>query len=191
MAPSSLRRFAARMVDWTVTQVVWVPAWIQLAMAYFRGEELIASWWAVAGGLSLSFLYYFLFYGTLGATIGKLIFGLRVVNAHDSRQKINWSQALIRTLADYLSFFFSLAPYSLALLRKDRTHLVDWIAETRVVQNNQTDKTVKQRWVVGSVLTLYFLFSGVAGAFRFFHYVKLTEVGVVVHKSAFDPSAEE
>ncbi len=66
--------------------------------------------------LVLEFAYFTFFHGTWGKTIGKMIFGLRVVRPDG--QPLTYSRALVRTLA----YFLSAVPLFLGFL---------WVAFTR------------------------------------------------------------
>ena len=106
----------------------------------------------LVGLLVVFYKWMFLFF--LGATPGKLIMGIRVVNRWNPDQSLGLMQSFLRVFADGLSLFFGLAPRALALIRFDRTHISDWIAETQVVQN-LPHSGVRRRWVLLAILIIY------------------------------------
>jgi len=69
-------------------------------------------------------------------------------------------QALLRVLTDSLALFFSQGLHSLALLRFDRRHVSDWVAETWVRQRFESQTVARPRPVVAVLLCLYFSVSG-------------------------------
>jgi hypothetical protein len=68
-------------------------------------------------------------------------------------------QSFLRVLADGLSLFFGLAPRALALLRLDRTHVSDWVAETRVVQLAPQTMLMRRHWAVALIVVWISFFS--------------------------------
>ncbi|MBX3019207.1 MAG: RDD family protein [Bdellovibrionaceae bacterium] len=97
----------------------------------------------------------------LGASLGKLACGLRVVD-RETGGELQPIQVMLRVIADELAIFFAFAPRALALFRWDRTHLSDWIAETRVVSLKEQAYIPELRPVAGSILVLLGLFWGAA-----------------------------
>lgn len=100
-----------------------------------------------------------------GASPGKWILGLKVVPYRPESRDLTWSQASVRVLSSMmLGFLFSWAPYVLALMRFDRTHLVDWIAETRVVGLKKRPTQVVIYPKLAVVVFLFFALMGLGQA---------------------------
>lgn len=156
---STWRRLAAYWMDSMVLGLCLLPFWFQVWGALVWGSEIAVSWrWLVAGVL-LQLFYKWTFLYFMGGTLGKLIMGLRVVPRWDSQADLGLFQSLLRVLTDALSIFFGMAPRALALLRLDRTHISDWVAETRVVQLDPQKQIMRRHWAV-ALLVIWVSFFG-------------------------------
>lgn len=152
------RRFLAFGLDSFIAGLCFLPAWIQLFGSWIKSQTLAVDWNWIALGLTLQLFYKWLFLYFLGGTLGKLLFGLRVVSIHHPEQGLGLLQSLLRVLTDYLSIFFGHSLRVLALMRLDRTHVSDWVAETRVVQFAKPTAPTQRRVVI-AVLIMVFSFS--------------------------------
>lgn len=142
-----------------VLAIAWLPVWIQVwASSAYEGRVAIEWRWLIAG-LLLQLFYKWMFLYFVGATPGKLVMGLRVVPADAPESELGLLQSFLRVFADGLSLFFGLAPRALALVRLDRTHVSDWVAETRVVQLAPQPLLMKRHWVFAIAVLLISFFS--------------------------------
>lgn len=168
---STARRLWAHFVDGIFKFCWFLPVFLQAGFHWFvEGSvsfslHLLVLCWL----LDISFRVCFIKF--MGGTPGKLMFGLRIVSRDDlgvAGAGLGWIQVVIRVLADQLSYFFGWGPWSLALLRFDRTHVSDWLAETRVVQMSPRLEPPRRRWFWGLVLALYLSASGWTSAAKLF-----------------------
>lgn len=154
--PPLPRRFYAFYIDEGLRVTFFLPF---LLLALGNREKSLA-------GLALAVVTYLAFRMCclyfLGGSVGKLACGLRVVD-RGTGGPLEPIQALLRVLADELSVFFAFAPRALVYFRWDRTHLSDWIAETRVVSLKEQSFIPRLRPVTGSILVLLGLFWGAVG----------------------------
>lgn len=152
------RRVQAFFIDEFLRLLAFVPWWIAMGWQMPTMETVQLSW----GWLSLCYGFHFsarvVCLRLVGATPGKFVMGLRLVGR--DQEKLEWSQALLRTLTDDLSAVLGLATRVLAFIRFDRTHLSDWIAETRVVQLKPRASIVHRRWAVAVFLFVFLAFQG-------------------------------
>ncbi|MEO7677838.1 MAG: RDD family protein, partial [Verrucomicrobiota bacterium] len=81
--------------------------------------------------LLISTLYYVGMNGSIGATLGKMVIGARIVNADGS--KIGFFRAFLRMLASIVSSLTLGIGYLIVAFRDDKRALHDLIAGTRVV----------------------------------------------------------
>lgn len=164
--PSTWRRLTANFID----EVLMLPFYIPFAGIFLRmmfsDEAVTISLMTFALILIIPAVYEFIFLVMLQATPGKWLLGLTVVPSCDVETPLDWRQSLLRATSKRLSLFFSLAIYVLAFFRYDRTHLADWVAETRVVQNQPRQKPARIRWFLGSIFLVYFCIEGWMGAMR-------------------------
>ena len=130
---STVRRLLAYFIDTVIIGVlVGIPVSIEL-FRLFLGEHVQISWLKLGLLLMIPLSLRFGFLMALGATPGKWLMGLRVVDAK-TQSRLAPTQALIRSLNDFLPFFFSYAPQVVAFFRADRRQLGDLLAHTRVIQ---------------------------------------------------------
>jgi uncharacterized RDD family membrane protein YckC len=148
------RRIAAFLIDSLIVLLCFAPVWIQMLGSYLREGALIVplSWLGMSLLLQLFYKWLFLYF--LGGTLGKLMMGLRVVPSAHPDQDLGLFQSLLRVLTDALSFFFGQALRALALVRLDRTHVSDWVAETRVVQLAPRSHPPTRHWVLALIVIL-------------------------------------
>lgn len=153
--PSFRRRAFAFLMDAGVSSLFSLPFMAAMWISYLREGGYRLRWDLLMGSVILHFVFQVFCLKYLGATLGKFVFGLRVVNAN-SGGELGWIQCVLRTLADGFSLIFGLAPRALMFLRFDRTHLSDWIAETQVRQFQPRSSHTKRR-VIFALLAIYFL----------------------------------
>jgi uncharacterized RDD family membrane protein YckC len=90
-----------------------------------------AVWRRLPYEILLAMLYHVGMNGSIGATLGKLIIGARIVNLDGSR--IGYGTALLRFLAMYISSFALCIGYLMVAFRADKRSLHDLIVGTRVI----------------------------------------------------------
>jgi uncharacterized RDD family membrane protein YckC len=130
------RRFVATLVDSILYLIVFVGVAVVSGNAQASGGSASAS---LSGAPALIidllfFLYYIVLEAVLGATLGKLLLGLRVVNVDGSR--IGWGASIIRNLLriiDALPFFYLLGAIRI-WTSPQRQRLGDRVAKTVVVR---------------------------------------------------------
>lgn len=151
-----------------IDQVVIIPFYLPFIGVFFRLILTEDDVYLRLPQLALLFLipavYDFIFLVMLQATPGKWLMGLKVVPFSNSSGKLEWTQCLLRPLTARLSFFFSWAIYAVAFFRYDRTHLCDWLAETRVVQKTPRMVLPRLRWIAGTVLVILYAYEGLVSS---------------------------
>jgi|GEM_PF-6523185 len=162
------RRVVARILDIMIRMLWYFPVLIQMVQGVWSGGEVAISWSLLITCALASFLYQWFFLYFLGATLGKLLLGLRIVNWRDQAD-LTLMQACVRVATDGLSFFFGEALHVLALLRFDRRNVSDWVAETWVVQKFPASSQAVPRPVLALVLSLCF---GVLGFLNLYEMVQ-------------------
>jgi uncharacterized RDD family membrane protein YckC len=149
---STWRRLMAFWIDSFIAGICLLPVWLQLWGSTLIDENISVEWRWLAAGILLQLFYKWLFLYFLGGTLGKLLMGLRVVPNEHPENPLGLFQSLLRVLSDALAFFFGLAPRALALIRLDRTHVSDWVAETRVVQLVPQTQLIRRHWLLALVV---------------------------------------
>lgn len=164
---STVRRIVAFLIDAAISNIFWAPVTVQVIGSWFKAQEIRVDFRWIILSFLLAFCYRWFFYYFLGGTIGKLLLGLRLVNRNDPEEGLGFLQSLLRVLTEQLSFFFGLAPQALMFLRFDRTHVADWVAETRVVQLFERDSPPQRRPIMAAIFFAYFFVSGFTGVYKF------------------------
>lgn len=162
--PETSRRLWAYFIDQVLVVILSFPLWSSSFAALIMGEEIFVSIPVFLLIIFFPGLYDFIFVALFGRTPGKWMMNMWIVPAADSQRPLHWTQALLRALCGRLSLFFSWAIFCLAFFRYDRTHLCDWVAETRVVQEKAPPRRFKLHPIVGSVLLVLYLIEGLAQA---------------------------
>jgi uncharacterized RDD family membrane protein YckC len=155
---STWRRVLAYGIDSIIMGLCFLPFWMQVWGSMLLDHEVSVGWQWLGVVLLLQLFYKWLFLYFLGGTLGKLFLGLRVVS-RTGDENLGLMQSFLRVLADGLSLFFGLAPRALALLRLDRTHVSDWVAETRVVQLAPQTMLMRRHWAVALIVVWISFFS--------------------------------
>lgn len=158
--PSTWKRIGAYFLDQLVIGLLFFPMWGFWYDLMNSEEEVFAPLSLFIFLLLFPLIYESLFLALFQQTPGQWILGLWVVPRHEPGKRLSWVQVFLRALTNRLSLFFSFAPFALAFFRYDRTHLGDWIAETRVLQEGRRPQPPKIRWVLGSLAVLFYVNNG-------------------------------
>jgi uncharacterized RDD family membrane protein YckC len=169
LVPRSWRRMAARLIDIFVRTGLELPFWIQALQALLTPGESVRihlTWFAylIVTRLSYEAVPYYLW----GATPGKYLLDLRVIDRDHPGNGLGLWQCYLRTLTGQFSFFVGWAFYATALFRYDRSHWMDLWASTRVIalpqekaiSGNHRQARRPIRWVIGGLMFVFSLFSG-------------------------------
>lgn len=178
--PSSWDRGWAFSIDGLITMALLSPITLPALFKLLQQQQVIVPWPAVIFYLSISFFYEVVFTYIWGRTPGKWMIGLRVVPVDNKRQKLKLSEAILRALSDRLTLFFGNAPYFFAWYRYDRTHVLDWIAGTRVVAAKPRAEKAKLRPVLATVLIVYSIVVSWRDITRTVASLKYSEKGVEI-----------
>lgn len=182
---STERRLFAYALDQFVVFFFYLPVLVHIGIPLLVGSSWAVDLRWVFLSVFLHFAYDVLFLYFLGATIGKKFVGLEVVSRAGGG--LTLFQCVLRSVSDRLSLFFGNGLRALAFLRYDRTHVSDWIAETRVVQKETRVRWVRRRKFLGLVL---FLVLGVGSFLEIYEMAKAIEVieGMLVYSGPVEPS---
>ncbi len=165
--PDTKKRLFARLTDQLITMIFYIPIANAVRLLVFTEQEVEISIYLLALMGLIPAIYEGMWLWLMQQTPGKWFWGLRVVSCDDPDRPLDWQQCVMRALVGRLDLFLSLAVYATAFFRYDRTHLADWLAETRVVQEGPRSKVAGCRWVVGSFLVLVYSIQGLEQAAQF------------------------
>ncbi len=179
--PSTVKRLLAFGVDQFLVLLLYIPFIKIFTQALLDDGEIYFSLWSLLYLFLAPAFYEFLFLFLWQKTPGKWLFNLKVVPAADGLGQLGFSGSFLRALAGRLSFFFSSAIYAVAFFRYDRTHVKDWLAETRVVQSSPRRKHPKVRWILGSILFLSYLYEGILSSSRIIENIDWKNKHIEIH----------
>ncbi|WP_373999618.1 RDD family protein [Bdellovibrio bacteriovorus] len=162
--PSTFRRLMAQGIDQAVRLIFYIPFLKPFFLLIFTDDQVPVSFYTLGLMFLIPAIYEFIFLVMMQATPGKWFMGLKVVPFSHPTETLDWRQCILRPLTERLTFFFSWAVYALAFFRYDRTHLADWVAETRVIQFKPRTSRAKVRWVTGSLLIFLYVYEGLVSS---------------------------
>lgn len=164
--PSTYARAVAYLIDSFIWGVLFLILLNKSIFYYFKQGWLPLN---IAIYIILALISFEVFCLKLfGATLGKWIMNLRLVPFQTQKNQLGWDQIITRVICFHmLKFLFSWAPFLIIFYRYDRTHLIDWIAETRVVSLSEKQRKVGLRPVFATVFILFFFFYGLGQAQKY------------------------
>lgn len=162
--PSTWKRLSAYFIDQVFSLLFYIPFAGFFYRLTFTSDEVYVSVVELLILFLIPAIYEFVFLLWMQRTPGKALCGLWVVPFANTNDELDWRQCVLRPLVGRMSFFFSWSIFALAFFRYDRTHLADWVAETRVVQKVKRAETTKIRWFVGTILIFAYLSEGLTSS---------------------------
>lgn len=162
--PSTWRRLAAQGVDSLLRLFFYLPFARMFFLLIFTDDDVRISLVQLLIIFLVPAVYEFIFLVLFQATPGKWLMGLKVVPFAQPTEKLQWGQCVLRPLVERLTFFFSWALYATAFFRYDRTHLADWVAETRVVQFTPRVTRSRIRWFLGTLFVIFYAYDGLTSS---------------------------
>jgi len=128
-------RFWAYLVDLIV--VFALNGIVLRFVAIFGGNQVAISYWTLGSiiGAITFFVYFALMTKFYGQTLGKMIFGLKVISENEESE-LSWLDVVFREVVGriiYKSFFLLNFLYIVVAFNKDKQGLHDMFGETRVI----------------------------------------------------------
>ncbi|AHI05855.1 hypothetical protein BDW_06745 [Bdellovibrio bacteriovorus W] len=155
--PKSSTRLNAFIID-SILRWIMVLPFLRPLWGVLEEEEISISLWYVIFIALFWLIYDFVFLALFQATPGKILMSLRV----DSKEgkELTWQQAFLRVFATRMTFFLGIGLYATALFSKERRHLFDWFAETKVITEKPVQEEFRKHWVFGTLVILFYLSDG-------------------------------
>lgn len=132
------RRAVAQIIDW-IFALIWTLPFAVVTHPAGGGLSLSWSGWRAVVPWLLTLTYYVVLEGLLGATVGKFLTGIRVVQQDGT--KLGWGGAVVRNVLRIVDAFPYVIPYLLGAVviwtggeRKQRVG--DRVAHTVVIRAN-------------------------------------------------------
>lgn len=130
-------RALAYIVDLIIISVLTSVADFTLGMGLFFIPDLFWFGLAKVVNFAVIFVYYGWFYSERGATPGKMLFDLEVMETGSGRRIGYWRSFFRETVGKFLSGLVFGVGYLLVLFREDRKALHDLIFDTRVMRKRE------------------------------------------------------
>lgn len=129
-------RFAASMIDtvWLIA-LTFTLGWVAYGTYYFTNAQLLMGWADFLISYVLPFIVTLLFWSWKSATPGKMMLGMKIVDA-DSLEKVPNGRLALRYLGYYLSMLGLLLGFLWVAWDRRKQGWHDKIARTVVVKNN-------------------------------------------------------
>lgn len=154
--PTTASRLWARAIDAAIVGVFLAPAFGWSWFFADHGEAVTIPWALLVYLVAVPVLYETLAIWIFGQTFGKWVFSLHVVSARDDRRAADGWQSLLRAFAGRSTLIFSHGPHAFMFFRYDRTHLIDWVAGTRVVASRVRPDRPAPRVALGLIAVFIF-----------------------------------
>lgn len=158
--PSTWKRLIAVTIDQLMILPFYLPFAKKFFTVFFTDDDVYLSLLQLFILFLVPAFYEFVFLVVMQATPGKWLMGLKVVPHNSPYEELHWTHCVMRPVVGRLSFFFAWGIYALAFFRYDRTHLADWLAETRVIQFVPRARRAKLRWILGTVFVIMYAYEG-------------------------------
>jgi len=143
-------RFLAWIVDNFIVGLLTIPVFVFLLFFYLdynkyslgdltHNEDARLGLSFLFGVVSqlITFVYYSWFYAEKGASPGKMLFGLRVINYYTG-ENLSYSLTFLREVfGKWLSSFLLFFGYIIAAFRDDGRALHDLLLQTQVIENEE------------------------------------------------------
>jgi len=142
------RRFLAVFIDGIILDIVILPMTFMMGANVFYPQQMggdnplsnagLAMWqsfwrWSTLFGFVLQFAYYVYFISQKGATLGKMVMGVKVITA--TGQPVSVPRAIGRFFAQQLSWLILCIGYIMAAFDDQKRALHDHICNTRVIRD--------------------------------------------------------
>jgi uncharacterized RDD family membrane protein YckC len=152
-AAGSVRRLIATAIDNFILTLLFIN------LSPYEGipdidtaRQLFISWKFVGFFLAFTLGFYSFFITRFSATPGKMLTGLKVITVGGRSTKVSLAQAMIRTFFIGLSSIFYYIPLIELLIRRDRRHFADQLADTMVIQESQRFSLPSKRYIVAILI---------------------------------------
>ena len=162
--PSTWRRLFAQGIDSILRTVMYLPFAKSFFLLMFTEERVVLPLEGFVFLLLVPAIYEFLFLYLMQATPGKWLLGLKVVPQNNPHSELHWTQCVLRSLVERGALFISWGLYATAFFKYDRTHVADWVAETRVVQFSPRQSRPRIRWFLGLIFIFMYSYDGLRNA---------------------------
>lgn len=158
---STGQRIIAHLFDKSMNFIFWIPITIKLALHWIQGgQDFVVPWFWIFGTMGSQMVFQMLCLYWIDGTLGQWFMGLKTVSTFHPELGLSFFQCFIQSLAERLEIFLGNSLYFSGFAHRERRHLVNLLAETRVVQSlNQRKALVKTRTLLTIILCFFSMFA--------------------------------
>lgn len=149
---STFRRVIAHLADELVGAIFWIPLVVK-ALVQLKYHQVLILPWSLVGICWLSRMAYeMICIYSLQSLPAQYFLGLKIVSTHHPELGLSLAQVALRVLFAQFKYILGPSIYFMALFHRERQHLGDILAETRVMQVQERLFVPKVRFILGSFL---------------------------------------
>lgn len=176
---STRKRILAYVLDQCVNFIFYFPLIVKVTVHWLHNShEILIPW----NWLFLTFFaqicYQVSCYYFIEGLPGQWLLGLKLVSVYHPEMGLSFIQCLIQAIGEKLKWLLGNALYVTAFTNRERRHLVNILAETRVVQSHHRSGIVKIRMGVAVVLALLALGSTLTKNAEYYKKSKFTKSAI-------------
>ncbi len=188
---STFRRIIAHCADELISAVFLIPVVVSVWVQMSKDQDIIVPWRLLTSIWLARVCYEIICIYILQAMPAQRFFGLKILSTYHPELGLGLFQTTIRVLVAQLKYVLGPSIYFLALFHRDRQHLGDILAETRVVQINERNFSPKARIILGSILVFASLLMNLNEAIDFVGQGRISPQGIKVEMPTFELSLNE
>jgi uncharacterized RDD family membrane protein YckC len=178
------KRIIAHVLDQFMTYLFYLPLLIKVGIHYFKsGHEVIVPWTWLFSITILHMIFQTISLYVLRALPAQWLMGLQVVSTYHPEMGLSLSQCFIHALVDKLKFFVGNSVYYVGLINRERRHLINILAETRVVQKEPSDGILQPKLAIGVVVIAFSLVGSIWENAQLIRESNFDKVGWSIHYS--------
>ena len=177
---NTFRRCVAHLSDESFGLIFWIPLFVKVMKQMEQGEAVLIPWNWILGLWIARMTFEIICVYVLQALPAQYFLGLRIRSTYYPELGLSLSQCMVRVLFSQMKYLLGPAIYFMALFHRERQHLIDIIAETRVVQIQERVFLPKSRYLIGSILVYTSLYSSLQKSVYYFSEAKITKKGIYI-----------
>jgi uncharacterized RDD family membrane protein YckC len=177
---STFRRIVAHLSDELLGSVFWIPLLVNVFAQMGQGHTVLVPWTLLGAVWLGRMAYEIICIYVLQALPVQYFLGLRMISTYHPEMGLGLLQITIRVLVAQLKYLLGPSIYFMALFHRERQHLGDILAETRVVQTQERWMTVQSRAFIGSILVYSSLVTNLGQAVDLFAGKRISAEGIKV-----------
>lgn len=176
----TFRRTLAHIMDEMIGFIFWIPMLVSIVAKMGSSQAIVISWKLFFMCWLSRMAYEVICTYILQALPAQHFLGLKILSTYHPELGLGLSQTVLRVLFAQFKYLLGPSIYFMALFHRDRQHLGDILAETRVVQIHERSFAPKPRWVMGSLLVFLSLLINLGEAAEALAHKKVSRQGIVV-----------